>query len=181
MGGDQGRTSLFSGERIDKSDRRIEAYGAVDELSAVLGRLGAHLPPGAEAQAEVLQRVQFDLFDVGAWLATTPDSPRIGMLTRVETGRCRFLEAAIDAMAADLPPLGGFIVSGGTHGATWSHLARTVCRRAERQVVRLAGSEPERERLEGVLAYLNRLSDYLFVLARHCNRVARVADILWRR
>lgn len=179
-GGDRGRTSLFSGERIDKSDRRIAAYGAVDELGAILGLLAAALPPGAETEADRLREVHGDLFDVGAWLATTPASPRVEMLAPVGTDRCRCLEEAIDAMEAQLPPLAGFILPGGSAAAGWAHLARTVCRRAERHVVGLARREAEGGRLDGVLAYLNRLSDYLFVLARHCNRLQGVSDQLWR-
>ena len=176
-GGDQGHTSLFSGERVVKSDRRVEAYGAVDELGAVLGLLAAHLPAGATGPAEGLRRIHIDLLDVGAWLATAPDSPRREMLAAVDSARCRFLEAAIDAMQADLTPLSGFIVPGGTVAAGWAHLARTVCRRAERHVVRLAQTEATPERLDGIVVYLNRLSDYLFVLARTCNHLQQVPDV----
>lgn len=178
-GGDSGSTSLLSGERIDKSDARIEAYGTVDELGAVLGLLAAHLPAGSAAAAATLGRVQCDLFDVGAWLATTPDSRPIETLTPMDTDRCGFLEGSIDLLDAALPPLQGFIVPGGTAAAGWAHLGRTVCRRAERQVVRLARNQAP-ARLAGVLAYLNRLSDYLFVLARHCNHCQKVPDRLWR-
>jgi cob(I)alamin adenosyltransferase len=178
--GDGGKTSLFSGERIAKDDARIEAYGAVDELNAVVGALLAALPEGPQ-RAEIerqLTRVQSDLFHVGAWLATTPGSPSAGHLPPLTPEPGERLEKEIDAMQAQLPELNAFILPGGHPAAAWAHMARTVCRRAERRAVVLAAGSASTENL---LVYLNRLSDYFFVLARYCNRLAGVEDALWRR
>lgn len=181
--GDGGKTSLFSGERIHKSDARIEAYGDVDELNAVIGSVAASLPAHEDAQAVVLQlsSIQADLFQVGALLATTPESPAAGHLSPVSGRQVQRLEKQIDAMQAALEPLNAFVLPGGHISAAWSHVARTVCRRAERRVVRLAQEENAVEAGgREMLVYLNRLSDYLFVLARYCNRMAGVKETLWR-
>ena len=178
--GDRGKTSLFSGERVSKGDLRIEAYGDVDELNAMLGALAAAGPAEAPGLGEEIQRIQSDLFHIGAWLATTPDSPSAHMLERLSEDAARLLEADIDRMEEGLPALRGFILPGGHGAAAWAHVARTVCRRAERRVVRLADRESHAEPLAAVLVYLNRLSDYLFVLSRHINRIAAVEDIFWK-
>jgi cob(I)alamin adenosyltransferase len=182
--GDGGRTSLFSGERIAKDDARIEAYGAVDELNAVVGALLAALPDapqGLDIRAQLVQ-IQSDLFHVGAWLATTPDSPSTARLTPLTDDCGRRLESQIDAMQAELPELDAFILPGGHPSAGWAHIARTVCRRAERRAVTLAGSQGSSSgSSENLLTYLNRLSDYFFVLARYCNHLAGVKDVLWRK
>ena len=178
--GDRGKTSLFSGERISKGHARIEAYGDIDELNSVLGALAAEL--GADAEnADALTRVQSDLFHVGAWLATTADSPSAALLNPLDPASVKFMEEAIDRMEADLPPLAGFILPGGHRSAAWAHIARTVCRRAERRVVSLEGGEEEGSPLSAILVYLNRLSDYLFMLARHCNHRRGVPDAPWHR
>jgi cob(I)alamin adenosyltransferase len=179
--GDRGRTSLFSGERVRKDHRRIEAYGDLDELNSVLGALSAAVTGLPAAQAE-LSGIQSDLFHLGAWLATTPEAPATATLAPIDPQRSGRLESAIDRMDAELPPLKGFILPGGHPSAAWAHVARTVCRRAERRVVGLAaeGGPPEAgEQVQRAIVYLNRLSDYLFVLARHLNRTQGVDDVRW--
>jgi cob(I)alamin adenosyltransferase len=177
--GDQGKTSLFSGERIAKDDFRIDAYGDIDELNACVGGLAAALEgvDGAEAARERLEAIQSDLFQVGAWLATTPGSAAADHLTPFRDDRRTWLEAQIDEMDAGLEPLNVFILPGGHASAAWAHLARTVCRRAERRVIGLSRQQglgfPGAQEM---MVYLNRLSDYFFVLARHCNRLAGVQD-----
>lgn len=177
--GDRGKTGLFSGERLPKSDDRIEAYGDVDELNSVLGVLAATLPAKTETTGDELVVIQSHLFHVGAWLATTSDSSRTEALTPVDDSMWRFLESAIDRMETMLPPLSAFVIPGGHEAAAMAHVARTVCRRAERRAVRLAQGDPHPELLSGTLIYLNRLSDYLFVLARYFNHVTGHGDQLW--
>jgi cob(I)alamin adenosyltransferase len=180
-GGDGGKTSLFSGERMSKSDARIEAYGDVDELNAALGVLVGELTGEQVGLAEEIWRIQSDLFHVGAWLATTPGSPALGMLEPITKEHAARLEQAMDRMAAALPPLRSFLLPGGDRAAAWAHVARTVCRRAERHVVRLAEESADTETgLGPVLVYLNRLSDYLFVAARYCSHLAGVSDVVWK-
>jgi cob(I)alamin adenosyltransferase len=179
--GDRGRTSLFSGERVRKDHRRIEAYGDLDELNSVLGALSAAVAGLPAVQAE-LSGIQSDLFHLGAWLATTPEAPATATLTPIDPQRSGRLESAIDRMEAELPPLKGFILPGGHPSAAWAHVARTVCRRAERRVVGLAaegGPLEAGEQVQRTIVYLNRLSDYLFVLARHLNRTQGVDDVRW--
>jgi cob(I)alamin adenosyltransferase len=172
--GDGGETALGDGRRVPKNHHRVTAYGSVDELNAVLGLLLA-------AHADVPERyflleIQNDLFDVGADLCVPPatsESP--GERLRVQPEQVDRLEAAIDRLNAELTPLRSFVLPGGRTAAAWSHLARTVCRRAERDVVTLAQAEPVNPQ---VLIYLNRLSDFLFVLARVYNDNGR-EDVLW--
>jgi len=181
--GDRGKTSLFSGERVGKDNDRIEAYGDLDELNAVLGALAASLPETPPDRRAELQAIQSDLFYIGAWLATTTGAPEAGSLPPIDPGRSVWLEDAIDRMEEDLSPLMTFILPGGHPSAAWAHVARTVCRRVERRVVRLAGDSPPGETvapLERAMVYLNRLSDYLFVFARHCNRRHGIADTPWK-
>jgi cob(I)alamin adenosyltransferase len=180
--GDGGRTSLFSGERILKDDARIEAYGAVDELNAIVGALTAALPdsPQISTVKARLSQIQSDLFHVGAWLATTPQSPSAARLTPLSAAHVQRLETEVDAMQAVLEELRSFILPGGHPSAGWAHLARTVCRRAERRTVTLAAGQSEKtDQTEIVLVYLNRLSDYFFVLARYCNHLAGIKDDVW--
>jgi cob(I)alamin adenosyltransferase len=180
--GDKGRTSLFSGERIAKDDIRIEAYGAVDELNAAVGALMAAMPeaPQQEELLSQLVHIQSDLFRVGAWLATTPDSPSTAHLVPMTTDNWQRLESQIDAMQTELEALNSFILPGGHLSAGLAHPARTVCRRAERRTVALTAlSDTKSENLENILIYLNRLSDYLFVMARYCNHLAGVPEIPW--
>jgi cob(I)alamin adenosyltransferase len=173
--GDAGETALGDGRRVRKDDPRIEAMGAVDELNAALGLLLAHEPQLSEHG--LLQSIQNDLFDLGADLclpAAAAEQP--GQKLRVPASQAERLESAIDRINADLKPLTSFVLPGGGPAAAWCHFARTVCRRAERSVVSLMAAES----INGqVLIYLNRLSDLLFVLARHFNRDGR-GDILWQ-
>jgi cob(I)alamin adenosyltransferase len=182
--GDHGRTSLFSGERVPKSHARVQAYGAVDELNSCLGALAAAIPAKTSGLKNQVHRIQSELFQVGAWLATTPGAPETNHLETL-TGATERLENAIDQMQAELTPLNDFILPGGHPAAAWSHVARSVCRRTERWVAGLlqhssANGAPPAS-LQQVLIYLNRLSDYLFVLARALNRAAGVTDAVWEK
>jgi cob(I)alamin adenosyltransferase len=182
--GDRGMTSLFSGERVKKSYERVEAYGDVDELNSVLGALAAALPGDQDTMVKEIQNIQSDLFHLGAWLATTPDSPTLAKIEKLSTTKIKYLESAIDRIQEGLPPLQAFILPGGHLSAALAHIARTVCRRTERHVVLLRAEYTAKEvteQFEAVLSYLNRLSDYLFVLARYCNQVRKVNDIPWRK
>lgn len=172
--GDQGQTSLFDGRRVGKDDLRIETYGTVDELSSHLG-LALSDCPHATLRG-LLERVQFELFDLGADLATPADSPHAGRIRRVSPEQARGLEADIDRISADLPPLKRFVLPGGGVTAARLHVARTVCRRAERLLVRLMATEPVGA---STLVYLNRLSDLLFVLARWANKLDGRPDVEW--
>jgi cob(I)alamin adenosyltransferase len=180
--GDRGKTSLFSGERVGKDNDRIEAYGDLDELNAVLGALAASLPETPPDGRIELQAIQSDLFCIGAWLATTPGAPAAASLPPVDPGRSVWLEGAIDRMEENLSALKTFILPGGHTSAAWAHVARTVCRRVERRVVRLSEDPPPGEAVAALgraMVYLNRLSDYLFVFARYCNRRHGIADTPW--
>jgi cob(I)alamin adenosyltransferase len=174
--GDDGDTGLFAGGRVRKDDARIEAYGTVDELNAAIGLARSErLPPEID---RALETVQSDLFSVGAELAT-PDPEKHGMAL-VGDAAVQTLETAIDNLEAGLSPLRHFILPAGCRGATLLHLARGICRRAERRVVTLAdisGSEISPR----IIRYLNRLGDYLFVAARFANAEANVGETQWRR
>ncbi len=171
-GGDKGKTSLGSGKRVAKHDSRVAAYGTVDEANAVIGLVRLH---AAEALDDLLASLQNDLFDLGADLCTPevedPEHPPL----RVTAGQVSRLEREIDRIKENLQPLKSFVLPGGSPAAAHLHLARTVARRAEREITLLAESEavnPEAVR------YINRLSDLLFVLARHANQNGE-ADVLW--
>jgi cob(I)alamin adenosyltransferase len=182
--GDRGKTSLFSGERVAKDDARIEAYGDLDELNAAIGALVASLPGACGDLRQELQKIQSDLFAVGAWLATSPGAPAAASLPPLDPDGAAGIEGDIDRIDASLPPLAGFILPGGHASAAWAHVTRTVCRRTERRVVRLAAGVTEAaaaEQMKRAIVYLNRLSDYFFVLARHINRVQGIEDRLWKR
>ena len=172
--GDDGTTGLLGAGRLRKDDPRIEAYGTVDELNALLGTARAHgVDPETDA---LLARVQNELFVVGSALADpNPAGPFHNAVTAEHVER---LERTIDALESELPALTQFILPGGSPAAAQVHLARTVCRRAERAVVRLAAT-PDGHVAEPLLVYLNRLSDALFVVARSINRRVGVADVPW--
>ena len=182
--GDRGKTSLLSGERVSKSDLLVETYGDVDELNSVLGGLVASLPPTEAELAEEIKQIQSVLLHIGARLAVTPGSSVSAELEEITEEHSKALEGAIDRIAESLPTLNDFLLPGGHISAAWAHLARTVCRRAERQAVRLSitqtGSE-DSEQLKNVIVYLNRLSDYLFVVARLCNKIHGIPDTLWKK
>ncbi len=172
--GDSGETGLFGGPRVKKSDPRVEAYGEVDELNAALGAARALVEdPEVDAQ---LAKIQEELFCVGAELATPHGAKARTAIPPVDAAWTARLEAAMDAWDRELPALSKFVLPGGTRTAAALHVARTVCRRAERHVVSLA-AEVEVDPV--VLAYLNRLSDFLFVAARVVNHRARKEEPLW--
>ena len=182
--GDRGKTSLFSGERIAKSEGRIEAYGDVDELNSFLGALIADLAKNDPNLSEKLQEIQSDLFQLSAILAIAPNSPAMDSLTAITDNQITKLERDIDQLEAQLPDLSGFILPGGQTTAAWAHICRTVCRRAERNATRISAEYDEgqtAQQYQMVLVYLNRLSDYLFVVARYCNHIQGVSDTLWKQ
>jgi cob(I)alamin adenosyltransferase len=175
--GDAGETGLFGGPRVAKDDLRVEAYGAVDEANAALGEARARARACADAELEALLATAQDrLFALGADLATPPDARARSVLPPVEPAWAVELEATMDRWDAELPPLRHFVLPGGAPLAAALHVARAVCRRAERRVVALHRHEPVDP---PVLAYLNRLSDLLFVAARVASRRAGVDEIPW--
>jgi cob(I)alamin adenosyltransferase len=172
--GDGGDTGLFGGPRVRKDDARVEAYGEVDELNAAVGAARALVEdPEIDRQ---LARIQEELFCVGAELATPHDARAHSAIPPVDAAWIERLEAAMDAWEGELAPLTRFVLPGGTRTAAALHLARTVCRRAERRVVSVAA---EVEVDAQVLAYLNRLSDFLFVAARLANHRAHREEPQW--
>ncbi|MFC1598245.1 cob(I)yrinic acid a,c-diamide adenosyltransferase [Patescibacteria group bacterium] len=181
--GDTGETSLFGGARVTKAHLRIEAYGQVDELNAALGVVLAleNQQPSKQSfnLTSLLQPVQQELFVLGSHLATQYDTKDIpDTLPTLDAQAVDQLESQIDKLSKDLAPLETFIIPGGTTVAAQLHMARTVCRRAERAVVRLAAEE---ELLPDIAKYLNRLSDFLFILARASNQAADEAEQTWQK
>ena len=171
--GDDGTTGLFGGGRVNKASARVEAYGTVDELNATVGFARAYgLDPATEA---VLEQVQVDLFCLGAELACVPGKEGKLSMKPIDGDDIERLEKAIDASEAQLAPLTNFVLPGGSLHAASLHLARTVCRRAERAVLAISDSEVRHE----LIVYLNRLSDLLFSLARTENRAKNIPDIPW--
>jgi cob(I)alamin adenosyltransferase len=182
--GDRGKTSLFSGERVSKANLQIEVYGEIDELNSIIGALVAALDPEQADLVDELEHIQSNLFDISAILATTPDSPSMNQLRSFSREEFDALEKTIDARQDELTELKGFILPGGHMTAAWSHIARTVCRRIERQMVSFLteyfqGEIPEQYRNAQI--YLNRLSDYFFVIARYCNHISGTAEKLWKK
>lgn len=172
-GGDAGETSLGSGERVSKTHPRIETYGTIDELNAAIGVVLAGEAP--EEYRPWLERIQNDLFDLGADLSVPLSNARERL--RVETPQIEWLEGLCDEVNDRLEPLRSFVLPGGTECAARLHVARTVCRRAERLAVSLAETT---EVNPVALAYLNRLSDLLFILSRAANADASVSEPLWK-
>jgi len=175
-GGDKGKTSLGDGARVPKHDSRVAAYGTVDEANAAIGLVRLHATGEADS---MLARIQNDLFDLGADLCTpekpeSPDSDPDWAL-RVTPSQVERLEQEIDRLNAELAPLDSFVLPGGSPAAAYLHLARTVARRAERAMTELAATQPVNPE---AIKYMNRLSDHLFVLARHLNDKGR-GDVLW--
>jgi cob(I)alamin adenosyltransferase len=174
--GDDGTTGLIGGSRVRKSDPRLDCYGTIDELNASLGL--AAVPLGGQMR-QALEQIQDDLFVIGSHLAT-PDAPSASAsnLPALDEQLITRLEMQIDAAEAELPPLRNFILPGGSEAAARLHLARTICRRAERRVVDFSMDRPIPSM---ILTYLNRLSDWLFVHARLANHQAGVADVVWKK
>ncbi len=172
--GDKGMTGLVGGKKVSKDDIRVEAYGTVDELNAWIGLLRDTVT--ADSTKKTLLNIQHHLFNAGSLLATPPG--REFNLPKVTEEHIRELEVAIDEMEKALPALKAFILPGGTHLASYCHIARTVCRRAERRVVGLANEQPVEE---VILRLLNRLSDYLFVLSRKLVVDEGAEEIFWKK
>lgn len=173
--GDEGKTSLVGGQRVSKASIRLESYGTVDELSAQLGLLAALLPDGDDKNTVI--RIQNCLFNVCTNLATDQDQTPLYPSAHLPEGEIARLEQEVDAIMGMLPEKQGFVLPGGTKEAAQAHVCRTVCRRAERRIVELASTatvSPE------VLQYVNRLSDYFFVLAKKLNFIAGQSEKLWQ-
>ena len=174
--GDQGETSIIGGIRVKKSCERLEAYGTVDELSSHLGLLASMLPDGEDK--DLIIRIQNNLFSVCSNLATDQSQTPLYDSARLPDGEIQVLEHKVDEIMKLLPERQGFILPGGTQAAAQAHVCRTVCRRAERRIVALsevAQISPE------TLQYVNRLSDYLFVLAKKINFNTGVSEIIWQK
>jgi len=171
--GDDGDTALFGGGRVHKDDPRVEAYGQVDELNSVLGLARAE---GLGTLDALAQQLQDQLFTIGSLLATPQDSKAASHIPRVQDSWVKAMEDAIDSYDLELAPLTSFILPGGSKAAAMLHLARTVCRRAERDVVPLHRAGLVDKHVE---VYLNRLSDLLFAMARYANHKAGVKDVPW--
>ncbi len=174
-GGDRGETSLGSGRRVPKHDLRVAAFGTVDEANSAIGIVRLHTAETA-AEDAMLARIQNDLFDLGADLCTPHDQERKSGALRITAAQIGRLEQEIDALNEPLAPLQSFVLPGGSAAAAYLHLARTVTRRAERLISHLATVA---EINPFALQYANRLSDHLFVLARHLNDGGK-ADVLWQ-
>jgi cob(I)alamin adenosyltransferase len=174
--GDHGETSIIGGIRVKKSCERLEAYGTVDELSSHLGLLASMLPDGEDK--DLIIRIQNNLFSVCSNLATDQSQTPLYDSARLPDGEIQVLEHKVDEIMNLLPERQGFILPGGTQAAAQAHVCRTVCRRAERRIVALsevAQISPE------TLQYVNRLSDYLFVLAKKINFNTGVSEIIWQK
>lgn len=174
--GDKGETSIIGGIRVKKSCERLEAYGTVDELSSHLGLLASMLPDGEDK--DLIIRIQNNLFSVCSNLATDQSQTPLYDSAKLPDGEIEVLEHEVDQIMNLLPERQGFILPGGTQAAAQAHVCRTVCRRAERRIVALsevAQISPETQQ------YINRLSDYLFVLAKKINFNANVSEIIWQK
>ncbi|MEW6055756.1 MAG: cob(I)yrinic acid a,c-diamide adenosyltransferase [Bdellovibrionota bacterium] len=190
--GDKGQTSLVGGQKVAKTDPRLEAYGTIDELNSVLGFVrselnsllknktsAAHFDVGqvdglSKIEAD-LEKIQHWLFDLGSLLAAVPGDREKYKLPHMSAEQIQLLETQIDSATALLTPLKEFILPGGSEASSRLHIARTVARRAERAMVALAADLPE-----NAVPFVNRLSDYLFVMARYCNYLLKVEDTVWK-
>ncbi len=177
--GDKGETSLFGGERVKKDDPRIEAYGTVDELNSAIGLAISFLPISQADLQEILLTVQHHLLDIGSELSSLSDkkSRSKAKVPEVTAKKVTWLEKHIDTLDKDLTQLTQFILPGGTQAASALHLARTICRRAERKVITLSA---EHETNSELIRYLNRLSDFLFTAARFTNVKSGNGDVSWK-
>ena len=181
--GDTGKTSLVGGVSISKSDVRLEAYGAIDELNSHLGLLASMIAESSgqgsplAAERDNIVNIQGNLFVVGSYLATDQSQTPLYPFAQLPEGETQKLEQAIDSLNAQLPEPQGFVLPGGTTPAAQAHVCRTVCRRAERNIAALAETAtvgPE------IMQYINRLSDYLFVLAKIINFNMKQSEIIWK-
>lgn len=171
--GDDGTTSLYGGKRVEKHNLQVVVYGTIDELNSALGVLISFLPKSQDEICEFFQIVQNDLFTIGSFLSGNKKIELVNIGRRVGE-----MEKLIDAFDKSLPVLKNFILPGGSHEASFSHLARSICRRAEREVTRLS---KESESIDNkVIVYLNRLSDLLFVVGRYLNSEVGVFDTVWK-
>lgn len=168
--GDKGKTSLYGGKRVSKSDPRVDAYGTIDELNAVMGILLTRITSDADIK-KMLKRIQADLFSIGAHLAG--DKISLNFISK----RVADLENLIDVLDRTLPELKNFILPGGSMEAAFAHFVRTLCRRAERKIVALRGNSSFPD--EKVIIYLNRLSDLLFIISRTFNFRRKIVDTVW--
>ena len=181
--GDKGKTSLATGERVPKSDLRIECYGTIDELNALVGMLRDTLPKNQifSESASILLWVQNLLFDIGAEVSSNSESISRIALNRFNNDHVNSLEKHIDKISEELPPLKNFVLPGGHFAASQTHLLRTVCRRAERLLVRY-NSMPDTDSIsENILIFMNRLSDYFFVLSRFIVIMTNNEEITWTK
>ncbi len=174
--GDQGMTSLVGGVRVSKLHPRLEAYGTVDELNSQIGLLITYITD--ETERACLTEIQRKLFSVGSYLATDQEQRSLREQSRIGPEEVEQLEQAIDRIDSELPPLHLFVLPGGARGAAVCHVCRTVCRRAERRILAL-GEMCEID--SNLLAYVNRLSDYLFVLSRKINILEECDEIIWKK
>ncbi|MDE7402069.1 MAG: cob(I)yrinic acid a,c-diamide adenosyltransferase [Muribaculaceae bacterium] len=175
--GDAGDTSLCGGQRVRKNSKRIDAYGNIDELSSALGTVAADKSCPQEVAGQIRQ-IQNELFELGGNLATDPtDSATLQVCKGVDNAAIQNLEGWIDALDEQTPKINAFVLPGGAPAAAQAHLARTICRRAERAMLDLADSEPVDA---DALKYINRLSDYLFIAARYINFMAGEAEVVWK-
>jgi len=182
--GDGGACGLFSGERVPKCHDRVNAFGEIDELNSALGVLCAVLPEESDGLFREIRLIQKDLLDIGAWIATSRHSSALDRLKEIGKDRVEFLESGIDRMGENLPDIEDFILPGGHISAAYAHMARSICRSAERSVVRISGEAVLGNppiHLRGVIIYLNRLSDYLFTLARYCNQKFGASESFWKK
>ena len=173
--GDKGTTSLVGGKRVPKTHARLEAYGTIDELNSFIGLLITYLKD--QEEKDFLQRVQNNLFVIGSNLATDQSTTQLRQASVIPASLIEEMEQHIDVLDASIPPLTAFVLPGGSRGSAVCHVCRTVCRRAERRILTLseqADISPE------LLAYVNRLSDYLFVLSRKINKDENHDEIFWK-
>lgn len=176
--GDDGTTALGTGARVRKDNLRVAAYGTVDETNAAIGLARVHLGAGVPTVDDKLARIQNDLFDLGADLCVPDRGEKLPYEPlRIAASQVQRLESEIDEMNAELKPLRSFVLPGGMPGAAALHVARTICRRAERLMVELA-AEPDEPVSDAALQYVNRLSDFLFVASRYVNDRGK-SDVLW--
>jgi cob(I)alamin adenosyltransferase len=178
-GGDQGLTSLINGERVSKSDPRIECFGTLDELNASVGMLRTLCPSHYSHPHGILAGIQQHLFDAGSELACPAGFNFPGM-SSIGSVEAKFLEDDMDQMLEKLDPLTSFVLPGGSQMNAWAHICRTQCRRAEREISALKISFPEQP-TDGIIIYINRLSDWFFVFSRWISKMENLTEYLWQR